>query len=181
MNSKTEIRRKMIKRRKSLDQRENKQIALCENMAGSTLYCDSIRIAYYMSIQGEPSLETLFFKPETVSLFPKVVGDELNFLTVNSPDGFSVGSYGILEPAEGELVEIEAIDLILVPGVVFDRDGYRIGYGKGYYDRFMAANSAVITCGVSFNELLMDNLPHDPWDQRVDYLVTEMGVIKTTK
>lgn len=64
--------------------------------------------------------------------------------------------------------------LCLVPGLAFDRAGYRLGYGKGYYDRFLAAH-AVKAVGLCYEELLLTQVPRQPLDQRVGWLVTEAG------
>ena len=66
-------------------------------------------------------------------------------------------------------------DLILVPGIVFDRSGKRIGYGKGYYDAFMASvgSRSVITAGISYENQLTDIIPAESHDFQLDYIMTE--------
>ena len=69
-------------------------------------------------------------------------------------------------------VPLSKIDCILVPGLGFDRDKYRIGYGKGYYDRFLAGVGNILTIGVGFREQLCEEpLPRDPWDIPVQELM----------
>lgn len=171
----------MLRRRQQLAGRTLKELNLCEYMAGFNVYAEARNIAYYVPIKGEPSLQTLFFDPDKVSLFPKVAGDRLDFFVACSEFDFEAGSFGIMEPSGSQAVAVTDIDLILVPGVTFDRRGYRIGYGKGFYDRLMAQHADVATCGVCFDELLVDECPHDPWDQRVDYLVSDKGIFKSSK
>jgi 5-formyltetrahydrofolate cyclo-ligase len=66
---------------------------------------------------------------------------------------------------------------VVVPGLAFDRAGHRLGYGKGFYDRFLAQlNPKVIKVGLVPSQLIFEQLPKDPWDQPVDYLVSELGV-----
>jgi 5-formyltetrahydrofolate cyclo-ligase len=71
------------------------------------------------------------------------------------------------------------IDLILVPGLVFDRYGYRVGYGKGYYDRLIETHPNVITIGVCLDEFFIERLPSEPWDARVNFVATQLGIFKT--
>lgn len=85
---------------------------------------------------------------------------------------------GIPEPAMGSLVENLRFDLILVPGLAFDRRGFRLGYGGGYYDRFLAGADG-IRVGLCFAFQMMDELPRGPKDQRVDFVLTESGFFGT--
>lgn len=89
------------------------------------------------------------------------------------------GAWGILEPEPlADVVGVNRIDLVLVPGAVFDREGFRVGYGVGYYDRFlrhMHMESGKI--GLAFDLQVIDRVPHQPHDQPVDLVITESGVI----
>lgn len=91
------------------------------------------------------------------------------------------GSYDVPEPDPSRCDILEAVspDCIVVPGVGFDRQGYRMGYGEGYYDRFLAraevAGSLVI--GLAYSFQVVDTLPRDLWDQPVDVLITETGIL----
>jgi len=84
------------------------------------------------------------------------------------------GSFGIPEPgADLPLANMEDINVMLVPGVAFDRKGNRLGYGKGYYDRLLAHSShKPLLIGISFDETLYDEIPAEPHDVRMDYIVT---------
>ena len=94
------------------------------------------------------------------------------------------GEYGILEPEPIELLKaIQSTDMILVPGLAFDRNGYRLGYGQGYYDRFLDAThkQGIFPCtvGVVLSALLQDSLPIEAWDIPTDFLLTEAGLQAT--
>ena len=87
---------------------------------------------------------------------------------------FVVSKLGIPEPdpSFARKAALSDIDLILVPGVVFDRHGYRLGYGKGYYDKFLSSVGDLPTAGVGFREQLYSgSLPRDPWDIAVKELL----------
>jgi 5-formyltetrahydrofolate cyclo-ligase len=82
--------------------------------------------------------------------------------------------WGLREPAaDAEAVAIEAIDCFVLPGLAFDRDGGRIGWGKGHYDATLAAARDVVTIGLAFECQVVDSVPHEAHDQRVDAIVTE--------
>jgi 5-formyltetrahydrofolate cyclo-ligase len=93
---------------------------------------------------------------------------------VHSENELIVSRLGIPEPdpKKSRKALLTEIDLILVPALAFDREGYRLGYGKGYYDRFLANVGAIPTVGVGFREQLSkESLPKDPWDIPVQQLV----------
>ncbi len=83
------------------------------------------------------------------------------------------GSYGILEPApDAPVISKEEIDLCLVPGLAFDQEGYRLGYGGGYYDKFLKDFSGK-KLGLAFLECLTDRLPREEFDLPVDAVITD--------
>lgn len=93
---------------------------------------------------------------------------------------------GLREPlAAAPQVALDEVDLVLVPGLAFAVDGTRLGYGKGFYDRFLAelggAFPTVPTVGVTIDALVFDSLPHDPHDVAVTQLVTESGLRPVTR
>jgi 5-formyltetrahydrofolate cyclo-ligase len=87
--------------------------------------------------------------------------------------------YGMLEPEPNlPLVPVEHIQLALVPGLAFDRQGWRLGYGGGFFDRFLAGFAHGVSLGVTYHALLFDLLPHHQHDIPVQYLVTEEGLLR---
>lgn len=102
---------------------------------------------------------------------PKVAGEGL---TVHPWGPLAPGPFGLLEPVT-EAVDPGVLDLVVVPGLAFDREGYRLGHGLGYYDRFLRGVRAE-SLGVVPEALLLPRLPRDPWDVPVAHLATEKGV-----
>lgn len=91
-----------------------------------------------------------------------------------------IGHYNILEPKKEYIrnTDPSIIDLILVPGVAFDRRGYRIGYGAGYYDRFFnKLNKNVPKVALAFDIQIVENIPQGYYDIPVDYIITEKEII----
>lgn len=105
----------------------------------------------------------------------------MEFALCGNPAQLCSGPFGISEPDPAlcpALPDDMPPDLMIVPGLAFDRQGYRLGYGGGYYDRLLArpAWSGVRLIGLTANALVLDALPHDPWDRPVNALATEEGV-----
>ena len=94
-------------------------------------------------------------------------------------DSMSVGRYDIEEPADGEPWPADNIDLIVVPGLAFDTSGGRLGKGGGFYDRFLVQPGMhALTCAVAFAEQMIETVPAEPHDRRVDMLVTDEAVLR---
>lgn len=96
---------------------------------------------------------------------------------VRAGDAPEPSTYGPREPRDRIAVDPRMIDLVVTPGLAFDRSGNRLGYGGGYYDRYLARmDASVLRLGVAFSLQLVDRVPHEPGDQRVDIVITDQGV-----
>jgi 5-formyltetrahydrofolate cyclo-ligase len=116
---------------------------------------------------------------------PRVVdGSELDpgqrpYLALHSyvPGRLLRHHFGMLEPLPSlPRIDPSKVDLVLVPGVAFDRDGGRLGYGGGFYDRLLPLASQAAHIGVTFAELVLSAIPMEPWDFRMRWLVTPAGI-----
>jgi len=98
------------------------------------------------------------------------------------PDDLVDGEYNIPEPSreKGQPVDPNSIDVVVVPGVGFDLRGYRIGYGGGYYDRFLPLCSNALFVGLAYEFQIVDKVPNEDWDIRMDMIITEERVIRTS-
>ena len=140
-------------------------------------------ILLYVPIKGEPNVLGCFEAARTAGkqiAFP-ICHPETRTMTfgiVSSPDELTAGAYGIPEPpASATLYQPSKHehDLCVVPGVCFDRHGHRIGYGKGYYDRFLATFGGA-SVGLTPHRFLRNELPHGRFDRPIDLILTERGV-----
>lgn len=85
--------------------------------------------------------------------------------------------YGLRHPVRAEQMPAERIDLVVVPGLGFDQQGNRLGHGGGFYDRFLSANGCTwTTCGLAFEEQVMEEVPVEEHDVNLDMLVTDAGI-----
>ena len=93
------------------------------------------------------------------------------------------GSYGILEPRKDKIKEIplDKVDLIIVPGVGFDEKGRRVGHGKGYYDNLLRNSTKAMHIGLAFELQIVDHIPTEEHDVKVDKIVTEKRIINCIK
>ncbi len=90
------------------------------------------------------------------------------------PEGLEPGAFGVLEPLHFEEIAYTALDCILVPGVAFDHQGHRLGFGGGYYDRFLRrVGRRAVRIGLAYDFQVRPTVYPDPHDEAVDYVVTE--------
>lgn len=143
------------------------------------------RVALYMAIRGEAGTDFIrktYLDAGVRPYFPRVMEDgHLCFYPDCGRDGWVRGKYGLLEPRVQPGVEgaRSGFDLVVVPGVAFDRMGRRLGRGSGYYDRFLAGLAGkATTVGLAFSWRIVPEVPVDAWDVPVDAVATEDGVIR---
>ena len=119
-------------------------------------------------VQTKAFLEKWHLKKQIV--LPTVVGDDIIPVEFAADTTFAVGDFNILEPQNEPYTG--DFDLIIVPGVAFDRNGNRLGRGKGYYDRFLCHHLDVKRIGICFDFQLVDEVPSEPFDIRMDEVIT---------
>ncbi|OGR81321.1 MAG: 5-formyltetrahydrofolate cyclo-ligase [Elusimicrobia bacterium RIFCSPLOWO2_01_FULL_64_13] len=136
--------------------------------------------AVYLSKGSEadtfPILKKLVDAKKTV-LAPRVLsaGRQLEFCRIRRGLGdCHLGFYSVWEPNEDcPKVPPGRIDVLLVPGIAFDWQGYRLGYGKGYYDRFLLVNRIKVSVGLTYEKTFTTHIPHEATDAPVGWVVTE--------
>ena len=103
---------------------------------------------------------------------PRTRGHDLEIARVTSETKMERGAYGVPEPVTDELASIQDMDLVLAPGVAFDREGNRLGYGKGYFDRLLK-DCACPKVGLAYEMQMVDHVPEHQGDIPMDKVVTE--------
>jgi 5-formyltetrahydrofolate cyclo-ligase len=178
--SKPELRRAMRERLKTLERREEKSRALCEALAEHRSYREAKTVALFDAMAVEPHVALLWSIAPRRFFYPRVEGVELRLHEVRAVEELRSGAAGARyrEPAPeaGGIVEASEVDVILVPGVAFTRSGLRLGRGGGHYDRLLArAGARPVKIGVCFEVQLVETLPVEAHDVRLDAVVTELG------
>ena len=159
-------------------------VAVAGRLASLPAVAGAGRVAAYRAVRGEIPLDALLEgeRPEVFTL-PRVVGDDLEFVAWSEGLSFVPGSFGIPEPAGGEVVPLADHDAVLVPLTAFDERCHRVGQGGGFYDRALASLSsgpgvdrpAVIGVAYSFQQV--PEVPADSWDVPLDAVVTDHGIV----
>lgn len=194
LTAKCEIRAMFRQRRDSLAARESSEWsqAINEKLAGWEIFQKAKTIGFYYPLGREVNL--LSSAEEALALgkqvyFPKTDGMEMDFYRVTNLGDFTEGNFHVMEPffsgrqPEGLLASREGGTLpegcqpssllILVPGVAFDREKRRMGYGKGYYDRYLAGLPGAIKAGIAYECQIAEHIPTEGQDISMDYMVTE--------
>lgn len=122
--------------------------SLIQKIQQHPLYQKAKVVGLFSAIKNEPDLSPLF-KDKKIFLLPKVVGDRLIYVRYNSKDLLVKSELGILEP-KGMKDESNLLNLIIIPGIAFDAKGNRIGFGKGYFDRFLSSQKSTYVIGVAY-------------------------------
>ncbi len=136
-------------------------------------YKESDLVLTYIPIRDEVDTLKLIeqsFKDGKKVAAPKCEGDIINFYYINSLDELKKGYYGLMEPANNNIVSDFKNSICIVPGVAFDKENYRIGYGKGYYDRFLSTYNGP-SIGLTYKECICDKIDIEEHDMKVDKVI----------
>lgn len=176
------LRREMAVRRKQMAVTGVGELSqkICRRLEQLRPLTEAQVIMGYSSVKNEvdliPWLEQLKQQGKTI-LLPRVEGECLEAIELTNWNDMGCGSFGIREPL-GEPFAPDKIDVVLVPGLVFDANGYRLGYGKGYYDRFLPRLSKhCFTCGVCYEYQVVDTVHPHSKDVPVHWILTDRSEI----
>jgi 5-formyltetrahydrofolate cyclo-ligase len=182
--TKFQLRQQCRKLRASLGEetRTRASQSVCEALERWPIFQQSSCILNYMPIKSEVDLTPLLTgHPEKYWLLPRILPEEEHRMIFHPYDAERLvrHPFGMAEPAADlPTVPPEAIQLALLPGLAFDRRGWRLGYGGGYFDRFLKDFSGV-SIGIVFQALLLDDIPHGSFDVPMQWVVTEREFIVT--
>ena len=177
------VRNDVLGKRRALstESRKRKSQSIVDSLTELGLFKDAMTIATYLPLKSEVDVSRLlrlehrakcFVAPRTLPNF------NLSFHRVKSSDALEVGFGDVQQPTESaEFVPIDKIDLFLVPLAACDRQGNRLGFGKGYYDRALA-DAPGYKLGIGFHCQLVDHIPFDAYDVPMNGFISEEGLIQ---
>lgn len=129
-------------------------------------------------VETAPLITRLRSEGKTVAL-PRIEGADVVPVVAAPGAPMNETSFGAMEPAEGRALDVAELDLVVVPGVAFDRSCDRVGYGGGYYDRLLGRRrEGVAAIAIAFALQIVDRVPSGAIDRRIDGVVTEVEVIR---
>lgn len=148
-----------------------------------------IHIAVFIPLPGEPDIWTqsqqLMARHAARIYAPRMMPEnQLDLVMMTNTTALVRGPFGVVEPPleSNALADLTALDAIFIPGLAFSLDGDRLGFGGGWYDRLLARiPDKTIKIGVCWNELLIDSVPMDTLDVRVDGILTEAGYVTSSR
>lgn len=194
MEIKSQIRKACLRSRDAIapDLCKEKSHAITKRIFQSKLFTECDAIAAYSAIRSEVNLQAIFpvaYQQKKALFLPKVNGALMEFYRVDEKTPLQEGSFHVMEPQQtadtlslpeylhqtpdGKLFQL----LILCPGVAFGTNGDRIGYGRGYYDRYLGALAgkgiSFTTIGICYEAQLLDSYHGEALDWKMDYIITE--------
>jgi len=183
LEEKSDLRRRLLEKRLSLNRKDVwiRSDDIKRSLIKLKSFQEARCIALYYPIKNEVGTQGIFKIAKELGkgiYFPLVDGSSLEFRKINNLAELKIGRFDVPEPSHcSPGVEIEDIDLIIIPGIAFDSFGVRIGYGKGYYDRAISKIDIKKRVGLAYNFQVVESIPIERYDVRVGLIVTETGVI----
>ena len=185
-NTKAEARAYFSSLRSSItaEKRKEKSVTVCNAVLSLTSFSECDTLFLYAPIKSEVDVYPLFKEALSRGIkvaFPISIKESstLDFRFVSAEDELALGAYSIREPrSDLPRADFTERSICIVPALSFDKNGSRLGYGKGFYDRFLSRFTG-LTIGVTFSELKCDLLPTDEFDIPVNIIITDKESVKT--
>lgn len=179
MYVKSELRKRFRQLRKTISDKNKKDFSICKIVLESNFFKNADQILCYYPLDNEintiPIIEaSLKCGKKTALPYCTDENGNMEFYYIHSLDDLKTGSYDIMEPDADMCEKVTDFNhsLCIVPAFSFDKKGFRLGYGKGYYDRFLK-KFTFNSIGLCYNSFLSDSLPADEHDIAVEYIATE--------
>lgn len=174
--NKNDLRKEMLLKRSKFDNKEKISTIIVDKIIKLPIYQQSNVIALYNSMKNEvntTSLINYLLNCGKIVLLPRVVGKELVFFKISKDTIYEKSSFRVIEPIYQEKdVYNDKIDLAIIPGVAFDYQNNRLGYGCGYYDRFLMKHSC-FKIGICFSCQMVNTVYANEFDVKMDLVINE--------
>lgn len=183
LETKKDIRKRVLKIRSAIPEevQTEKSRIICESVIKHPYFQKSDVLFCYMNFRDEVHTDLLIQTAREQNkrvAVPKVEGDLMEFFFITGPDDLEAGYFGIPEPDPSKCIRADHIGeaLMIVPGTAFDVSCNRMGYGKGFYDRYLSGHSGYHTIGIGYAEQIIPDLPTEETDQKLDFVITDENI-----
>lgn len=179
-SGKTEIRKaiRALKRAMTMEEKLRRSEVIMRRLEQTPAFRDSRVVLLYWSMDDEVQTHAFVERlwRDKVLLLPCVQGDDLVLRQYTGPECMVAGEqFGIGEPTGSVWNDLDAIGVIAVPGVAFDRRNNRMGRGRGFYDRLLKSTPKAVKIGLAYGFQLLDDIPVEPHDVPMDYVITDLS------
>jgi len=166
----------------SLTDKQEMDHAIFQRLISHPRIIEAKAVYCYFSVSNLGEVDTQSFIKYVLEkgikvVLPKIVGAQIEFYTISCLNEVVVGKMNIMEPSENCQRVLAADEVILVPGLAYDRMGNRLGYGKGYYDKYLAGKNHY-PIALAYNFQICDKLVVDMHDVKVAEIITDVEIIK---
>lgn len=172
---KNELRKKYLKIRKNIRNKDYLNKVIFNKVINNEYIKNTNVILCYVSFNNEvDTIEIIkYLLNKKIVAVPKIENGKMEFYIIKSLEELKVGSYNILEPITNKKLEDFNDVVSITPGVCFQSDGYRIGYGGGFYDKFYMEYPTIYKIGLCYKSQIVKNIEIQPFDIKVDEIISD--------
>lgn len=168
------LRKKYKEKRDNIKNKVTKDNLIYQKVINNKDILSSKTLLIYISINSEVDtikIINYFLNTKNIAV-PKIIDNDMFFCYVTNLNDLTPGKYNIPEPTNENIVTDFDNAICIVPGICYDKENYRVGYGKGYYDRFLSKNK-IKTIGLCYKECMIEKIDNDKYDYKIDEVITE--------
>lgn len=168
------LRKKYKEKRDNIKNKVTKDNLIYQKVINNKDILSSKTLLIYISINSEVDtikIINYFLNTKNIAV-PKIIDNDMFFCYVTNLNELTSGKYNIPESTNENIVTDFDNAICIVPGICYDKENYRIGYGKGYYDRFLSKNK-IKTIGLCYKECMIEKIDNDKYDYKIDEVITD--------
>lgn len=168
------LRKKYKEKRDNIKNKVTKDNLIYQKVINNKDILSSKTLLIYISINSEVDTTKIinyFLNTKNIAV-PKIIDNNMYFCYVTNLNELTSGKYNIPEPTNENIVTDFDNAICIVPGICYDKKNYRVGYGKGYYDRFLSKNK-IKTIGLCYKECMIEKIDNDKYDYKIDEVITD--------
>ena len=168
------LRKKYKEKRDNIKNKVTKDNLIYQKVINNKDILSSKTLLIYISINSEVDtikIINYFLNTKNIAV-PKIIDNNMFFCYITNLNDLTPGKYNIPEPTNENIVTDFDNAICIVPGICYDKKNYRVGYGKGYYDRFLSKNK-IKTIGLCYKECMIEKIDNDKYDYKIDEVITD--------